>query len=51
MTWGFAEFTFVAGVVAHFVVFLCAAEAEVLVCEMLHPWAFWAFVGAFRFGT
>ena len=51
MTWGFAEFTFVAGVVAHFVMFLCAAEAEVLVCEMLHPWAFWAFVGAFRFGT
>ena len=51
MTWRFAEFTLVAGVVAHFVMWLCTAEAEFLVCEMLHPWAFWAFVRAFRFGA
>ena len=49
MTWRFAEFTNVAGVVTHFVMRLRTAEAEVLVYEMLHPWAFWAFVWASRF--
>ena len=51
MTWRFAEFTYVAGVVTHFVMRLRTAEAEVLVCKMLHPWAFWAFVWAFGFGA
>ena len=51
MTWRFAEFTNVAGVVTHFVMRLRTAEAEVLVYEMLHPWAFWAFVWASRFGA
>ena len=51
MTWRFAEFTLVTGVVTHFVMWLRTAEAEVLVCEMLHPWALWAFVWASRFGA
>ena len=51
MTWRVAEFTYVAGVVTHFVMRLRTAEAEVLVCKMLHPWAFRAYVWAFGIGA